>query len=136
MSKLRRKKKYTIEEQRIIQRMAIDHYTRMIEWAKTQRQTDQALLSSMESAIKEGWYADYCPYCKYYKTGEIYDFRYDCGVCPLDIAVRSRNGFGPSSLCCGRLWRRMDRSKTWKTWVKRAEKVMEFIETHGVKEVK
>jgi hypothetical protein len=100
---------------------AIKHYEKMIAWAKKQRPRKRVDIFFMGNSISQIWISTYCSYCLVYlgcvlqKTGK---------KCPLYEA----NAW---DVCCNELWRKMDKAKTWGTWVKRAEKVLEYIKEHG-----
>jgi hypothetical protein len=104
----------------VVQRKAIDHYDRMIAWAKTQKPRTYPNINLMLSEIKEDWTYTSCSYCLKYPTP-------GCNECPLSREDAS---------CCYGLWYEMISAKTWKTWIKRAEFVREYIRMNGGKRVK
>ena len=99
-----------------MKRKAIAHYKRMIKWAKTQNPRARADIVKMSYELKDCWSSDECVYC------EEYIF---CGECPLASPNWEIEG------CCGGLWDKMDDARTWKTWIKYAEQVLEYIKENG-----
>lgn len=97
-----------------IQKQAIAHYDRMIEWAKKQPQRKIPDDCDMLCEIGENWFSNGCTYCLKYFDGS-------CDTC----ALQAKRG------CCNGLWESMNRSETWGTWVKRAEKVRQYIIDNG-----
>jgi len=97
-----------------IKKQAIEHYHRMIEFAKKQNYTDMSDSYVMEIAIGEGWSGNDCSYCDEYLglTG--------CNKCPLNA------GF-----CCSHLWMDMNCSYTWGEWIDNAYKVLQYIKDNG-----
>ena len=96
-----------------IKKEELAHYDRMIAWAKEQKPRDKVSGYKMWDKIGEMWSNDDSSYCKRYGLF--------CGSCPLSLDLR----------CCNRLYSDMHNSKTWGTWVKRAEKVREYIRENG-----
>lgn len=100
-----------------IQKQALAHYDRMIEWVEKQNPRSRVDMFVMLDEISEGWTDDYCSYCK--KMG-VYDY---CEGCELHTP-----GHGH---CCNGLWFKMNYSATWKTWLKYAKLVREYIRENG-----
>lgn len=95
----------------------IAHYKEMIEWASTQCLNREPNIDHMFKEIYQNWDSDYCPYC--------IEFNSSCIKCPLrDIDNKPKN-------CCKGLYKKMLKSKTWKGWIKRAKKVLEYINKNG-----
>lgn len=103
----------------IIRWRAIDHYDRMINWAKKQDLDDVPDLSRMQYWLGEGWRWNSCSYCQVIGS--------HCLRCPLDSS-------GPSRFvnCCGDLWHEMASSYRWRTWIYWAGLVREYIVMHGL----
>jgi len=99
-----------------IKQKAIEHYDRMIAWAEKQRVNGFPLLTIMFDEIGEHWDGEYCPYCLTYKS---------CSCCNLDIISKA------TFHCCNGLWSKMYRAKTWKTWIKYAKQVRQYIIDNG-----
>lgn len=95
-----------------IKRDALAHYDRMIVWAEKRRKNAPCASEMMDAAIGEYWGAEACVYCR----------NYECPKCPL--------GESPTE-CCKSLWKDMNEARTWKTWVKRAKLVRQYIEDNG-----
>jgi len=97
-----------------IKQKSLDHYDRMIAWAGKQKPNEYADLKKMKYYINEVPGAMDCTYCQKYKW---------CWGCEL----RGVSGSG----CCNGLYDKMCNAKTWKTWIKRAKKVREYIKDNG-----
>jgi predicted amidophosphoribosyltransferase len=97
-----------------IQQQAIEHYDRMIAWAEKQPARDHADFSKMEIEIHEDYYSEDCVYCQ--------KFIYKCRICPLGNEIEQ---------CCNELWFKMDDAKTWRTWLKYARLVRQYIIDNG-----
>ncbi|MFA5423957.1 MAG: hypothetical protein WC374_08885 [Phycisphaerae bacterium] len=97
---------------------ALKHYDGMIKWAKKQKPRARANAFDMLIETDQEWHSDDCPYCK--------QKRDDCLSCPLNGEVT----FSHES-CCGGLWEKMDKSKTWASWITAAEKVRKYIKKNG-----
>ena len=100
-----------------IQKQAIEHYDRMIEWARTQPTGDKPSSDLMGELFKEGYGAYDCPYCKKYQV--------DCILCKLT------GKYPEATYCCNGLYSKMCKSKTWRQWIIRAKKVREYIRENG-----
>ena len=93
------------------------HWTRMIEFAKTQDQRSWPLRIEMKKAIKEDWFDDSCVICLSAKVGSC---KTDCplgimhGVCRMD---NNRN-----------FWGDVQSSLDWGEWGQSAEKFLKQIE--------
>lgn len=61
-----------------IKQQAIEHYKRMIEWAKTQPLRGLPNSNFMKKEIKEAWFHIDCIYCKRY-----INYNVPCPKCPL-----------------------------------------------------
>ena len=81
---------------------SIDHWTRMIDWAKTQPQNNWTNFFRMGREIKESWYGVDCALCKIYIE--------ECNKCPL---YKLGNGcFNRNSI-----WKKIGYSSSWKEWL-------------------
>lgn len=93
----------------------IEHYNRMIAWAKTQDSLERADEDAMYAKLGENWFSDSCPMCKEHLKIDACPLRPDYqGIC---------NG----QECCGGLWKELLYAACWGDWIKRAERVLEFI---------
>ena len=97
---------------------ALDHYDRMIAWAEKQPKNDfRPLMHIMKNSLGEDYGGLDCPYCRE---------NYNAGCkCKLYTIKTDRHH------CCAGLWQKMCNAKTWKTWIKRAKKVREYIKDNG-----
>ena len=85
---------------------SIDHWTRMIEWVKTQPKNDLPDHHIMKTQINELWFARDCALCNIYR--DIY--RDNCDKCPLyKLYYRCDD---PNSI-----WRKIYDSRNWKEWL-------------------
>ena len=105
------------------------HWTRMIEFAKTQDQHERPKEDKMGKAIDETWFAEYCALCnrRYeYKYSDDPSCRSDC---PLGIM------YGKCTLSnSSNRWRLVQLSESWDEWgidglkfLKQIEKVHEEV---------
>jgi hypothetical protein len=101
-----------------IQQKAIEHYERMLAYAKTQDPNDRPDLEVMEEAIKETWDADSCPYCAKYL--------YICNKCALNPTLVNTPDY-----CCNGLYNAMVFSNTWTEWISYAKKIKAYIKKNG-----
>jgi hypothetical protein len=104
-----------------IQREAISHYDRMIKYAQTQDSLD------MPDQEQINWHGWECSYCARYSSDRVEERK--CIGCPL-----SKDGIAMvwgSKNCCAGLWSKMDRALTWKTWLKYARLVRQYIIDNG-----
>jgi hypothetical protein len=92
---------------------AIEHYERMIEWAKTRHPDENISTFIMFGHIKETWAGVFCAYC--------IDYECDCSKCPLEF----------NDECCGDLYCDMINSSTWSEWITNANKVLDYIRDKG-----
>ena len=82
---------------------SIDHWTRMIDWAKKQPKYNRSFRKHMEIEINESWFSDDCALCNIYR--DIY--RDNCDKCPLYKSYYRCDD--PNSI-----WRKIYDSNTWK----------------------
>ena len=110
---------------------AIAHYKRMIKWAKTQPQRGEwPEYDVMSDNIHEDWYALHCSYCAKFMSHED-DVYNPCYLCPLSLFKEKSFPIDEGKICCNGLWAKINEAKTWSTWIKRAEKVLEYIKENG-----
>lgn len=100
---------------------ALAHYYKMKAYALTQPPDDMPNPEKMENAIGEDWYGSFCPYC--------ITFNKDTEYCNCELAPNNLCDGG--SNCCDGAWFKLHRSKTWKEWLERVDKVIEYIVKHG-----
>ena len=94
---------------------SIDHWNRMLKWAKKQRSKAHPESYFMEEVIGESWYGDHCPLCNKYRTMDC------CGDCPLSIAGHEC-GYTNSP------WWKVFDSDTWGKWCKNAKRMIKVLE--------
>jgi len=98
---------------------SIEHWKRMIKWAKKQNKEHSVYQFSMKKIIKESWFTDDCKLCIKFKS----DLR-GCGDCPLDEKYgRCTNSNS------GNAWSKVNASKKWGMWVKKAEIMLKQLES-------
>lgn len=100
-----------------IQKQAIAHYDKMIEWAEKQPEKCFPYISSMHNELNEIWGSEHCSYCQKYEM--------DCIKCEL------QGKYPNPTECCNRLYTAMCKSETWKEWIKKAKQVREYIRVNG-----
>jgi len=107
-----------------IQKQAIKHYDEMIKYVEKQKPNQFPDCCQMEDAIEMDWYVEYCPYCEKYLIKEE-----SCERCPLTAELAEyQDG---SSNCCKNLWDRMSYARSWKTWLKYARLIRQYIINNG-----
>jgi hypothetical protein len=90
---------------------SIEHWERMVTWAKTQPKRARVDYETMYECISEDWFSTCCPLCQLCES--------NCRDCPLFLDGQGCGGcYGDSDY---RPWNSVNESKTWGTWVKRAE---------------
>jgi hypothetical protein len=107
-----------------IQQKAIDHYDRMIKYAKTRNKRSTPDAAQMVDAIGETWGPDECAYCQKYINDP-------CAKCPLhgkDDPLAVQHVYGQ---CCNGLYGKMALARTWGDWISRAIEVRNFIKKNG-----
>jgi hypothetical protein len=110
-----------------MQTESIKKYKKKIAWAKTQDPKLRPNFQKMRAAIDMDCSVYSCPYCGEYRIKR----NSSCYLCPLYCMTRYK-----LFDCCAGLWRKMVFCGTWKTWIKYAEKVLQYIKDHGVGELK
>jgi len=106
-----------------IKKKAIAHYEKMIKWAKLQNGNAITDHFFMFETLGEFWQGHFCSYCQEYLKGDL--FCSYCSICPL-----TKNNLN-TKYCCYGLWHKMNHSKTWKEWIKYAEKILKLIKKMG-----
>jgi len=105
---------YTYQSNRVILKIVLDHWNKMITWVETQPKDFKAIDMIMYKAIKTDWYGKNCILCKKFKklTG--------CKtICPV---IKEYGG-------CGSLgWTEVNEAKTWEQWLIAAKKLVKKIE--------
>lgn len=88
---------------------SIQHWKRMLKWAK--KQPSRAYISSlrMRDEIWETWFSDDCPLCREYKM--------ECNQCKLGDCDNPKS-------CWGKVYN----SRTWGIWCKNAELMIKRLE--------
>ena len=97
-----------------LQKEALAHYDRMIEWAEMQPQDDHPS-PQMYIEINEYWGCEDCSYCRAYGNNS-------CNNCPLS---------GDDDSCCNGLYRKMYYANTWSEWIEYAQEIKEYIKKNG-----
>lgn len=127
----------------LLKKESLAHYKRMITWVKTQPETDKPREYIMDASIKETWHGDNCAYCSRYSsyskcTNQRLFPNFPDGTvdaCPLrpkeDLFDGDTESDNESLYCCGGLWQEMHSSKTWKTWLSYARKIVNYIKRNG-----
>ncbi len=108
-------------KKKIIQ-YTLNHWNKMIEWVKKQKMTGKPNSEKMYEQIGENWYGEYCPLCRQLRPDKnVSDCIYKCplgkafGVCSNN---QSKN-----------YWSKIDKSRTWKTWLSNAIKLRRQIKS-------
>lgn len=117
---------YRIVYYKMVQRAALTHYSRMINWAKTQPQDDNPAATDMRKSIQDYWGTKTCAYCNAIDAIGLYGEQ-GCKACCL-YAKHSAD----VNACCGGLFAGMARAKTWREWILYAEFIYLFIEYGGI----
>lgn len=108
-----------------IKQQALEHYDRMIAWAKAQPQKDSARYTVMYTSLGEAWGSMDCPYCR--RANDL------CGLCVLgrhDACYGALRCYGGDE-CCGGRWIELDAGYTWGDWIASAKKVRKYIKDNG-----
>lgn len=104
-------------------RLALEHYDRMIRWAKTQNPLCPAIRFDMKRYLGISWTGDDCSYCKENAP----DNCARCKLCGSGADEYSLNG----EACCEGLWSKMARANSWHEWIRCAKEVREYIRKNG-----
>ena len=111
---------------------SIAHWKRMIKAVKTRpifsehderRKYDdqyECLQYDMEDEIRECWDGEYCALCN---LDCVDDHRYECEGCPI-----VESGF-VSCEKSSSIWTAVNRSRTWKMWLKEANRMLKMLES-------
>ena len=94
-------------------RLSINHWRRMIRWAKKQDQRGYADVQLMLDDIKDDWFSAHCSLCKL-----------GCPNCPLDEKYGNCNVRHSDNQ-----WYNVIESLTWGAWVKNAELLLEQLKS-------
>ncbi len=114
-----------------LQKEALAHYDRMIEWAKKQKKFNHPNDKVMLRRLGENWMGLFCVYCTTFSEP---DCVHNCvhniyGKCPLN-SNSTNIGRTPFD-CCNQLWLQMSESETWEEWIINAELVKKYIKENG-----
>jgi len=103
---------------------SIDHWERMIAFAKTQTKNVETRSSHMQGIIGESWFAIDCPLCKRFvsersvcirlKTHETCPLKKQYGKCGSDSYDSNTSN----------AWRKVFLAFTWQEWLDAAEKMV------------
>ena len=96
---------------------SIEHWVRMLEWAKKQDPSRHVRFIQMISEIGEDWYSDSCPLCRRFRS----DARKKC---PLEVVF----GCCDNSLSMN-VWKDVSRAGCWGEWVACAGVMVEQLKT-------
>jgi len=99
-----------------IKKKTLEHYTRMIAWAKEQDPIEFADILKMEKSLGESWDDDNCAFCTEFGN----DQWRPCPLQPIDRPCWGVN-------CCDGLWSDLNNTETWHDWIKVAKQVKAFI---------
>jgi hypothetical protein len=91
---------------------SIEHWERMIRFAKTQPLKEEPKEYLIYKALQEDWHDDDCALCRENE---------DCSTCPLPLLNE----------CCddeGSTWDKVDHSKTWEEWLNWAYIMLDNLE--------
>lgn len=92
---------------------SIEHWQRMIAWAKEQPYGQEPDSEKMKRAIGEKWFTADCSLCKVFKS----HYNGDCRPCPLHDSRQYH------WVCCNE-WVDVNNSETWGGWVTEAEHLL------------
>lgn len=97
----------------------LNHYRRMIEWARFQGMDESPSSIKMQASIGEDWTQAHCAMCNahYHVTDEN-----TCITCPIYKYELERCGI------VGTRWHRLNKSKTWPEWILNAEYFCAMVE--------
>lgn len=115
-----------------LQKQAIEHYDRMINFVKANKDTCQQFIQKdsdasypkynrffadyMEQVLGEDFYSDYCSYCDFYQDV--------CNDCPLGKKTGSVE-------CCNGLWAKLLYIKTTDEFIQIAKNIKKYIKENG-----
>lgn len=100
----------TYKSKATLQDEAITYFNKMIEWAKTQKETDPPNRAKMNREIQMTWSLSDFSFCnKYYPR---------CEKCVVYVKDEG---------CCNGYWNELRRSKNWKEWIENSELIIEFV---------
>lgn len=107
---------------------AIEHYERMIQFAKNQIKKGFVGVDTikMEKIIQDAPFSSHCPYCQAYNI--------ICNKCQLqDNKYENRKLIlhHPEN-CCDGLYDKLSEAGTWDEWITAAENILEYIKKYGL----
>jgi len=101
---------------------SIEHWEKMINWAKTQMPNEAVTVGKMFEKIKEVWSSDDCPLCQTFFHLNIDDYDL-CKHCPLRVIFGSCNKKQEMNA-----WQDVSNAKTWGEWVESAEVMLQQLQ--------
>ena len=100
--------------------LTIAHWVRMINWVKSiDLENSIVIMDNMFKSIGESWSGSHCSYCKKYMRG-------GCRGCPLAKKYGQCDDEDSSNI---NMWIKVNRSATWREWLKNAEMFLEQLKT-------
>ena len=103
---------------------SIEHWDRMIEWAKNLTTSSIPEMAEMEASIKECWHGFHCKLCnKYYKKD---NEGHQCDSCPLSTKYGpcdNKDNAYPNN------WRKVNLALGWSKWIIEANKFREQLKS-------
>jgi len=100
---------------------SIDHWERMINWAKIQDPNKPVKALDMLKEIKEDWSSYGCPLCQTFFHLTDDDL---CKYCPLRVIFGSCNKKQEMNA-----WQDVSNAKTWGEWLESAEVMLQQLQT-------
>ena len=104
---------------RKIIKKSIDHWKKMIKWAKKQVPHEMVAHWKMKQSLKEAWFANDCWLCYVYLDDDVCSNK-----CPL-YKEYGRCG----SDCSRNYWRKVVISSNWGNWVKNAKTFLKQLKS-------
>jgi len=101
---------------------SIDHWKKMINWAKTQIPDQRVTGWKMFKEIKETWSSDDCPLCQAFFHLDVTDYDL-CKHCPLRVIFGSCNKKQEMNA-----WQDVSNAKTWGEWLEAAEVMLQQLQ--------
>lgn len=102
---------------------SVEHWERMIEWAKTQRPYGDVRYSRMDDEIGEGWFSVDCSLCIMYYIPKEKIMNppavSTCGACPVT----------PDCFDKESLWVKVNSTRNWKEWIPAAEDMLNYLKS-------
>lgn len=94
---------------------SIEHWKRMIRWARTRHPSERAGGGDMLTLLGETWGNLHCSLCQIFE-------KLQCHGCPI----------GDGGYCC-KAYRDVSNSMTWGEWLPNAEKMVIFLKSKKAK---